>query len=65
MPSIIKNTQTTFFKKAQKGNPGVKSQAEIQRIVDKQLAGLPMLAKNVVVSSMTQKPIITTPPNFA
>lgn len=68
MPSfanaVIKNTQKNYLKKAAKGNPGIKSAAEIQQIVDKQLASLPALAKNVTTSIMTPKPIITDSPNF-
>jgi hypothetical protein len=50
MPSIIKDTQTKYLKKAQKGNPGIKSAVEIQKIVDKQLAGLPK--KPIIMGSL-------------
>lgn len=61
--SIIKDTQSKYLKKAPKGNPGIKSAAEIQRIVDKQLAGLPALPKAVAVNSM-MSPVVASPPNF-
>ena len=48
--SIIKDTQTKYLKKAQKGNPGIKSAVEIQKIVDKQLAGLPK--KPIIMGSL-------------
>jgi hypothetical protein len=50
MPSIIKSTQSKYLKKAAKGNPGIKSAAEIQKIVDKQLADLPK--KPIMLSSI-------------
>lgn len=62
--SIIKSTQSKYVKKAPKGNPGIKSAAEIQRIVDNQLAGLPALPKTVAVSSM-MSPVVASSPNFA
>lgn len=68
MPSfanaVIKSTQSKYLKKAPKGNPGIKSAAEIQRIVDNQLAGLPALPKTVAVSSM-MSPVVASAPNFA